>query len=101
MTPLALFTDVSLHLPPTLLAHHVAAPVILAVTPLHHLLRVGVVPAAAAHQVATVAAHGGLVALPVKRRMHKRELRERTCPPVAVVPTTAICPGLLPELTCP
>lgn len=98
VTPLALFTDISLHLPPTLLAHHVAAPVILAVASLHHLLRVGVVAAATAHQVATVAAHGGLVALPVKRRMHTQELRERTCPTMVMVLTTAICPrcrGLL------
>lgn len=74
--PPALFTDVSLHLPPTLLAHHIAAPVVLAVTSLHHLLRVGVVATAAAHQVAAVAAHGGLVALPVKRRMHNGVLRD-------------------------
>lgn len=64
--PLVLFTDVSLHLPPTLLAHHIATPVIFTVTPLHHLLHVGVVATATAHKVATVAAHGGLVALPAK-----------------------------------
>lgn len=58
------FADVSLHDPLTLLAGHVAAPVVLAVAALHYLLRVWVVATAAAHQVTAVAAHGSFVALP-------------------------------------
>lgn len=56
--------DVSLHNTLALLAGDVAAPVVLAVAALHQLLRVRVVAAAAAHQVAAVAAEGGFVTLP-------------------------------------
>lgn len=49
------FTHVSLHSPLTLLAGDIAAPVVLAVAALYHLLTVGVIASAAAHQVAAVA----------------------------------------------
>lgn len=61
-----LLTDVPLHQPPAPLAHHVAAPAVLAVTPLHHLLHVSVVATATAQQVAAIAARRRLVALPAK-----------------------------------
>lgn len=97
-TPRALFADVSLHQPPAPLAHHVAAPVVLAVTPLHHLLRVGVVAAAAAHQVAALAAQGALVALPAERRAQETEVRgrDRAAHPQGAAPAPAGA-GLLTE----
>lgn len=61
------FAHVFLHSPLALLASDVAAPVVLAVAAFHHFLCVGVVASSAAHQVATVAAAGRLVALPGRR----------------------------------
>jgi hypothetical protein len=56
--------DVALHRALTPAAGDVAAPVVLAVTSLHHSVRVGVVAAPTAHEVAAVTAVGSLVALP-------------------------------------
>lgn len=58
---------VSLDSPLALFTGHVAAPVVLAVAPLHHFVHVGVVASAAAHQVTAVAPVGGLVALPARK----------------------------------
>lgn len=60
----ASLADVALHCAFTPAAGDVAAPVVLAVTPLHHAVRVGVVAAPTAHEVAAVTAVGGFVALP-------------------------------------
>lgn len=57
--------DVALHCALAPAAGDVAAPVVLAVTSLHHSVRVGVVATPTAHEVAAVTAVGGLVALPV------------------------------------
>lgn len=65
--------DVSLHSPLALLAGDVAAPVVLAVTTLHQLLRVGVVATATAHQVTAVAATGRFVALSENGRGGEKE----------------------------
>lgn len=56
--------DVALHCALAPAAGDVAAPVVLAVTSLHHSVRVGVVATPTAHEVAAVTAVGGLVALP-------------------------------------
>lgn len=60
----ASLADIALHRALTPAAGDVAAPVVLAVTSLHHSVRVGVVAAPTAHEVAAVTAVGGLVALP-------------------------------------
>lgn len=60
----ASLADVALHGAFTPAAGDVAAPVVLAVTPLHHAVRVGVIAAPTAHEVAAVTAVGGFVALP-------------------------------------
>lgn len=60
----ASLADVALHCAFTPAAGDVAAPVVLAMTPLHHAVRVGVVAAPTAHEVAAVTAVGGFVALP-------------------------------------
>lgn len=60
----ASLADVALHRALTPAAGHVAAPVVLAVAPLDHAVRVGVVATSTAHEVAAVTAVGCLVALP-------------------------------------
>lgn len=60
----ASLADIALHHALTPAAGDIAAPVVLAVTSLHHSVRVGVVAAPTAHEVAAVTAVGGLVALP-------------------------------------
>lgn len=60
----ASLADVALHGAFTPAAGDVAAPVVLAVTPLHHAVRIGVIAAPTAHEVAAVTAVGGFVALP-------------------------------------
>lgn len=49
-------------------AGDITAPVVLAVTPLHHFIHVRVVATPAAHEVTAVAAVGGFVALPGRKR---------------------------------
>lgn len=60
----ASLADVALHGALASAAGDIAAPVVLAVAPLYHAVRVGVVAAATAHEVAAVTAVGRLVALP-------------------------------------
>lgn len=60
----ASLAHVALHRALTPAAGDIAAPVVPAVTPLHHPVRVGIVAAPTAHEVAAVTATGGLVALP-------------------------------------
>lgn len=67
------FADVSLNHPLTLLTGDVATPVVLAMAALHQLLRVGVVAAAAAHQVTAVTPDGRFVALPEGSRHRETE----------------------------
>lgn len=60
----ASLADVALHCALTPAAGDVAAPMVLAMAPLHHSVRVGVVATPTAHEVAAVTAVGSLVALP-------------------------------------
>lgn len=60
----ASLADIALHRALTPAAGDVATPVVLAVTALHHAVRVGVVAAPTAHEVAAVTPVGGFVALP-------------------------------------
>lgn len=77
--------DIALHRALTPAAGDVTAPVVLAVTSLHHSVRVGVVAAPTAHEVAAVTAIGGLVALPGgggdKRSVGAHHLQHLHLPP--------------------
>lgn len=64
----ASLADIALHGALALTAGDVAAPMVFAVAPLDHAVRVGVVATSAAHEVTAVTAVGCLVALPAVGR---------------------------------
>lgn len=77
----ASFAHIALHSTLTAATRHVAAPVVLAVAPLNHAIRVGVVAAPTAHEIAAVTAIRGLVALPVGEGREKGKRSVSTPPP--------------------